>query len=376
MNVTIETGNTDSTEYWLKISKSVNNKASGRYNNLLFNSQGYMYQNQEDYDKALKYYKLALEASRSRGDELQEASVLSEIASVFISQQMPDSAEYYVSLSDNIATEGNFRTIEADNLMIQSQIEEMRGNSQSSLAHYKEYMALSDSILNLSHFSDIANMQRAFDMEKTNEQIAVMALERQIKERTIGYQRMLLIAASLLIVVVVVSLVIMIIRKRQLRQAYDVLMTKNIEILQLNNQEPATESGVQETGTPRKEVSTPVWYQDMPQRIQKIMQDEATICSSDFSINRLSELIEVNRTYVSAFINNVKGKNFRTFLNEHRIQVAQRIFAEESSSRYTIESVAERIGFKSPSAFRDAFKSITGVTPSFYIKSIQNRELQ
>ena len=39
----------------------------------------------------------------------------------------------------------------------------------------------------------------------------------------------------------------------------------------------------------------------------------------------------------------------------------------------TIQSISEDAGFNSPSAFINAFKKFTGVTPSFYIKEIKNK---
>jgi AraC-like DNA-binding protein len=41
------------------------------------------------------------------------------------------------------------------------------------------------------------------------------------------------------------------------------------------------------------------------------------------------------------------------------------------ATKFTIESLAFQVGFKSQSAFRDAFKDITGVNPNFYLKSMQ-----
>jgi AraC-like DNA-binding protein len=59
-------------------------------------------------------------------------------------------------------------------------------------------------------------------------------------------------------------------------------------------------------------------------------------------------------------------------LNEYRVREAQRLFAQPDAAKYTIESVSLIVGYKSRSTFREAFAEITGVSPSFYLKSIQN----
>ena len=41
--------------------------------------------------------------------------------------------------------------------------------------------------------------------------------------------------------------------------------------------------------------------------------------------------------------------------------------------KFTVNSVANNVGFKSYSGFYYAFKEITGVTPNFYFNSVQKK---
>jgi transcriptional regulator GlxA family with amidase domain len=61
-------------------------------------------------------------------------------------------------------------------------------------------------------------------------------------------------------------------------------------------------------------------------------------------------------------------------LNNKRIKEAQRLLADNQSTKYTIEFIAEKVGFKSQSAFRNAFKENTGVNPHFYLKSVKDQK--
>jgi AraC-like DNA-binding protein len=105
------------------------------------------------------------------------------------------------------------------------------------------------------------------------------------------------------------------------------------------------------------------------------MEDTAVICDPKFSINVLAGLVQSNHQYVSQVINSGLNKNFRSFLNGYRIREAQRIFSEPDSGKFTIESVSQRVGFRSRSAFRDAFTEVTGVNPTFYLRSLQDDSL-
>jgi len=104
------------------------------------------------------------------------------------------------------------------------------------------------------------------------------------------------------------------------------------------------------------------------------MEDTPTICDTEFSLDKLAELVQSNHSYVSQVINTALKKNFRSFLNSYRIREAQQQFSELDTTKYTIESVAVKVGFKSPSAFRATFREITGVSPAFYLKSIQEQK--
>ena len=65
------------------------------------------------------------------------------------------------------------------------------------------------------------------------------------------------------------------------------------------------------------------------------------------------------------------GQSFSAFLNENRIKEARKIMSASPNFIYTIESVAEMVGYKSKTAFNNAFKKHVGVTPSFYLNYIK-----
>lgn len=363
VNTSLNNEQADSVQYWLGKCREVNRRSGGKYTYLILNSMAFMHKQQARNDSALYYYRRALQESRRSGSAVTEASILSSMADVWLTEQRTDSARKYIAMSDDIARRNNMRNILADNKLLLAGVEETEGRTPAALALYKQYYELRDSIMDTSLLGEITDMQSLYEMSKVNRRIEQMEMEHRIKERTIGYQRALMTGAGLLLLLAIGFLLYITASKRKLSRAYEVLMKKNIEIMELEEQDCKTE----ET---RKSYDAN-WPADMPQKIKQIMENESLICDPKFTINRLSELAGTNRTYVSSFINSVEGKNFRTFLNEYRIRAAQRIFAQPDASRYTIETVAAMVGFKSQSSFRDAFREITGVTPGFYVKSLK-----
>ena len=70
-----------------------------------------------------------------------------------------------------------------------------------------------------------------------------------------------------------------------------------------------------------------------------------------------------------------KNKNisFKQYLLELRINyLTERLKTDRKLKKYTIQSLAEEIGYTNASAFTRAFKKHVGVTPSNYIKSLKN----
>lgn len=100
-------------------------------------------------------------------------------------------------------------------------------------------------------------------------------------------------------------------------------------------------------------------------KIAEIMETSNEIYLADFSLARLAELVGSNYKYVSQVINETYHQNFNALLNDYRIKEAcQRLNNHEQYNSYTIEAIAESVGFKSRSNFVSTFKRITGITPS------------
>jgi len=82
---------------------------------------------------------------------------------------------------------------------------------------------------------------------------------------------------------------------------------------------------------------------------------------------------KINTSYLSKVINEHFGKNFNTYINDLRINYAiVRLKNDVIFRSYSIQSIAEELGYKSADSFTKYFKKDTGLNPSFYIKEIKN----
>ena len=104
-------------------------------------------------------------------------------------------------------------------------------------------------------------------------------------------------------------------------------------------------------------------------RVQEVLANPDIICQQDFTLSKLAKTINSNTTYVSQVINETYGMAFSNLLGSRRVHIACQWMEDPARvGSITIEAIASASGFKSRTAFINAFKRETGLTPSEYIR--------
>jgi len=109
---------------------------------------------------------------------------------------------------------------------------------------------------------------------------------------------------------------------------------------------------------------------ELAQKIDFIIRDEKLYLNKELSINDISQILKINRTYISKAINNhLSDNNFKDYINELRIKESMILLSNPDNDKFTLETIYEKCGFNSRNSFNRAFLKFTGVTPSFYQKT-------
>ena len=99
-------------------------------------------------------------------------------------------------------------------------------------------------------------------------------------------------------------------------------------------------------------------------KIKLQMNEQHYFKSPKASLSNLASTINESSHHVSQTINEDMNMSFFELLAFYRIEEAKTILASENGKKFTIEEIAERVGYNSKSSFNTSFKKLTGLTPS------------
>ncbi len=91
-------------------------------------------------------------------------------------------------------------------------------------------------------------------------------------------------------------------------------------------------------------------YENKPisrKQLDEYMRKNKPFLHPQLKITDLADAMEVNRTYLSRFINRTYGMNFNAYINDCRLKELERIRKLPSNVRKPLEDLAEQVGFGS-----------------------------
>lgn len=105
----------------------------------------------------------------------------------------------------------------------------------------------------------------------------------------------------------------------------------------------------------------------------KKLEDQEYFLRQDCNAYTISKKIKTNTSYLSKVVNSHYQRNFNSYINDLRINYAiVRLENDKRFRSFSIQSIAEELGYKTADSFTKYFKQNTGLNPSFYIKQLNN----
>ncbi len=112
--------------------------------------------------------------------------------------------------------------------------------------------------------------------------------------------------------------------------------------------------------------------QELYQRSEVVMKEEEAFLNPALSLSSLAGMLKCNAGFLSRTINSMAGKNFNQYVNGYRIDYFKEKVKDPELKHLSLLAIAEDSGFNSKATFNRAFKKTEGISPSAYLKSIQN----
>ena len=96
--------------------------------------------------------------------------------------------------------------------------------------------------------------------------------------------------------------------------------------------------------------------------LEEWMDAEKPYRNPDFQLQDLQQVLPLNRTYLSRFINAEYDCSFYQLVTRYRVEEAKRLLHEYPQMK--IQEISEQCGFSSPTIFTRVFTRETGLNPS------------
>lgn len=386
---------------------NVEHNSGYRYNILM--GRGLVAKSQDQPAAAASYYIQARQyAIRTGMDSSFVDNTNSCLAQLYMDTHRLDSAILLLKKNEEWARRTNHDEFLAETMHLLAQAYDAQGDATRASACRMEYANLMEKL----HYSDelnaMKNTQYIYDANKNASTINLLTQQQIFDNQQIRTQARWLLALAIALALIIVLFIIVSAQKRQLHHAYNRLYDRsqlflaspiqakeapqaankgdhlednkggNQENNQEDNQRDDQEEKPQEEKTqeaaPRSLILTTEQRAALLADIGRVMGKVEEFCSTDFSIDRLAQLVGSNPRYVSEAINEGYGKNFRSFLNDYRIKEAmQRLADNDRYGHYTIKAISESVGYKSQANFINIFTRLTGMKPSIYQKISRER---
>ena len=126
-------------------------------------------------------------------------------------------------------------------------------------------------------------------------------------------------------------------------------------------------------GTHEKNASlpalSPAQMQEICEKAMHYLASSGAYTNPDFSLSMLSVGTGISFTNLSRSLNGCMNKTFFDFINQMRVEEAKRKLLSTKEKRMTIETIAGDCGFRSRSAFYNAFAKTEGKSPTQWLKA-------
>lgn len=397
-------GNTSAARKYYKMSEKVKNPADKENCYMGIFNFGLILMAEKNHVKAVETFnELLAYTLKNKMQPRYLCSSYIQLYKNYIALGDRDSTLKYLRLCESTAVKHGILHVCLDVLVKYADYYDSVGNYKAASSYRARYQREKDSIYDTNEFEAVKNEQLLYEMNKYDEYIASLNAREKERLQTISRQRLTIAGVTVVTAVIGVLLLLVYRQKGKIDKSYNDLFVINRDfvkqqeftrqrMLELNNRLKSSEAELAALRASQKQPTdgageapdtattaddadgknkTLAISEDMRRKLLDavidVMENSTEFCSSDFSLARLASLVGSNSKYVSLVINDTFHKTFKNYVNDYRIRLACLRMADTGTyGSYTLNAIAESVGFKSYTTFVELFRKVVGITPSMY----------
>lgn len=233
---------------------------------------------------------------------------------------------------------------------------------QHALHAYKSFRTENDSLFNEDKERDLNEIRYRYDNARQENLIKQNKLEMVQKENRLQQLYFILV-----IIIIVLGLLYYLYRRKNylylsiVKQNQDAIKRESKlqqRILELENTNAYSEKYASSSLTEEKSL-------ELFQRLERAMREQMIYKDNTINKDKVSELLNTNRTYLSRVINEQAQMSFTHYINHYRIEEAIRILSDPNNP-IPLKALSADLGFNSLSTFYNLFQNEVGMTPAQY----------
>lgn len=332
-----------------------------RHLSQIYYNEGGVYYQMKEYAKSITYINKSLEIKKNLNDSVGMTYNLCALSGSYAELKQYDKAIGSALEALRLAKrfENELLWPSYDNLYVAYS---QKGDWQNAAKTLEDRIVVKDSLFSKQKYEAIQELQTKYETEQKEKDILAAS-------QTIRLQRITtLLLIVLCISVITVSSIILRNQRKKLENHINIL--KQNEVLSTLANSLVEKDIVQSNGTDNDEKSD-----ELITRLNRLFKEENIYRTQGLTINSVADVLNTNRDYLSKALNQRLQKNFNEYINFFRIEEAKLILKSQCDggySTYTMQTIAEEVGFTGTSTFYTAFKQVVGLTPSEYKRTVKH----
>jgi AraC-like DNA-binding protein len=222
--------------------------------------------------------------------------------------------------------------------------------AKMSLELIKDMDKIKNKSLDFLHNYDIASIKKESD--------AVLNRQDTFKKIMIGL--------ALLLVVVILSFYTYYKKQKEKHKRFLAIIQRLKEVKSTGLIVP--ENSIEDSGSK-------IMDEELVQKIQSglaRLEHKEAYLKSDFKLVYVAKKLNTNTAYLSQYFNQVLKKSFSEYTQELRINfVLHKLNNSPQFRNFTLQAIAQEVGYKDATTFVKVFKKQTGLSPNYYIENLQ-----